>query len=213
MPSPIVNATLQAALLSSISNILAQIIDAYKGNRPFAFNIVEFLRFVVLTFITAPPNYHWQGFLERTFPAYAPSGGKPQYHELADRDVEAVAESKTSVDDGSYVYAASEDKDHKPKLNWKNTMTKWFIDCITMGAIMNTVAFLVLMGIMKGQSSAQIGNNIRSETIPIIVAGYKVWPFASIINFTLIPVERRIVFLSAIGLCWGVYMSLVAARV
>lgn len=41
-------------------------------------------------------------------------------------------------------------------------MTKWFIDCITMGAIMNTVAFLVLMGIMKGQSGAQIGNNIRT---------------------------------------------------
>ncbi|KAK8159863.1 hypothetical protein IWX90DRAFT_489277 [Phyllosticta citrichinensis] len=211
MPSPIVNATLQAALLSSVSNILAQIIDAYKGNRPFAFNIVEFLRFVVLTFITAPPNYHWQGFLERTFPAYAPSG-KASYKatELADRDVEA-GESKTSVDDAGYVYAA--DENDKPKLNWKNTMTKWFIDCITMGAIMNTVAFLVLMGIMKGQSSAQIGNNIRSETVPIIVAGYKVWPFASIINFTLIPVERRIVFLSAIGLCWGVYMSLVAARV
>ncbi|KAK7539813.1 uncharacterized protein J3D65DRAFT_645203 [Phyllosticta citribraziliensis] len=211
MPSPIVNATLQAALLSSISNILAQIIDAYKGNRPFAFNIVEFLRFVVLTFITAPPNYHWQGFLERTFPAYAPSG-KASYKatELADRDVEA-GESKTSLDDGGYVYA--DDEKDKPKLNWKNTMTKWFIDCITMGAIMNTVAFLVLMGVMKGQSSAQIGNNIRSETIPIIVAGYKVWPFASIINFTLIPVERRIVFLSAIGLCWGIYMSLVAARV
>lgn len=211
MPSPIVNATLQAALMSSISNMLAQIIDAYKGNRPFSFNIVEFLRFVVLTFITAPPNYHWQAFLERTFPAYAPSG-RPSYKatELVDRDVEA-GDSKTSLDDGDYLYAADE-KD-KPKLNWKNTMTKWFIDCITVGAIINTVAFLVLMGIMKGQSSAQIGNNIRSETIPIIVAGYKVWPFASIINFTLIPVERRIVFLSAIGLCWGIYMSLVAARV
>ncbi|KAK8207510.1 hypothetical protein IWZ01DRAFT_484860 [Phyllosticta capitalensis] len=210
MPSPIVNATFQAAMLSSISNILAQIIDAYKGNRPFAFNIVEFLRFVVLTFITAPPNYHWQGFLERTFPAYAPSG-KNAYRatELADRDVEA-GEPKGSHDEGGYVYAEEKEK---PKLNWKNTMTKWFIDCITIGAIMNTVAFLVLMGIMKGQSGAQIGNNIRTETIPIIVAGYKVWPFASIINFTLIPVERRIVFLSAVGLCWGIYMSLVAARV
>ena len=52
----------------------------------------------------------------------------------------------------------------------------------------------------------------RQETIPIIVASYKIWPIASVINFSLIPVERRIVFLSAVGLCWGVYMSLVAVR-
>ena len=51
------------------------------------------------------------------------------------------------------------------------------------------------------------------ETVPVIVNGYKIWPIASIISFSFIPVERRIVFLSFIGLCWGVYMSLVAARV
>ena len=48
--------------------------------------------------------------------------------------------------------------------------------------------------------------------MPIIVAGYKMWPIASVVNFTLIPVERRIVFLSAVGWVWGVYLSLVAAR-
>jgi hypothetical protein len=51
------------------------------------------------------------------------------------------------------------------------------------------------------------------ETIPIIIAGYKIWPIASIISFSFIPVHRRIVFLSFIGLLWGIYMSLVAARV
>lgn len=42
---------------------------------------------------------------------------------------------------------------------------------------------------------------------------YKIWPVASIINFALVPVEKRIVFLSAVGLIWGVYLSVVAARV
>jgi len=50
------------------------------------------------------------------------------------------------------------------------------------------------------------------DTVPIIVAGYKIWPIASIISFSLVPVEKRIVFLSGVGLCWGIYMSLVAAR-
>lgn len=51
----------------------------------------------------------------------------------------------------------------------------------------------------------------KYETIPIIVDSYKIWPVASIINFSFIPVDRRIVFLSTIGVLWGVYMSLVAA--
>jgi hypothetical protein len=38
------------------------------------------------------------------------------------------------------------------------------------------------------------------------------WPIASIVSFTFIPVEKRIVFLSFIGMLWGIYMSLVAAR-
>ncbi|EKG15719.1 Mpv17/PMP22 [Macrophomina phaseolina MS6] len=205
MPSPMVNATLQAAALSSASNIIAQFLDAYRGGRPLAFNTLEFLRFVILTFITAPPNYLWQQLLERTFPAYPRSAALNHAHRSprvsSDGDLEKRGE------DG-LLY-----EEEKPKLDLKNTLTKWFVDCITMGAIMNTVAFLLLMGLMKGQSSAQIGQNIRTETIPIIVAGYKIWPIASIISFSFIPVEKRIVFLSAVGLCWGIYMSLVAARV
>jgi hypothetical protein len=88
---------------------------------------------------------------------------------------------------------------------------------------------LVIMGLLKGQGGSQIwsniktvsykvswmlwGSNISKETIPIIVAGYKIWPIASIISFSFIPVHRRIVFLSFIGLIWGIYMSLVASRV
>jgi len=50
----------------------------------------------------------------------------------------------------------------KPKLNWRNTMTKWFLDCISVGAFFNTIAFLGLMGIMKGQSGSQIGDILRN---------------------------------------------------
>lgn len=44
----------------------------------------------------------------------------------------------------------------------RNTLAKWFIDCITAGAIMNTIAFLVVMGILKGQSMAQMSSNIKT---------------------------------------------------
>ena len=190
-----VKATLAATALASASNILAQFLEAYRDKQPFALNLAGFLRFVLVAFITAPPNYQWQHLLERSFPAY----------ELRPPVPDAEKQEQMSERTGG--------PEQKPKLNLRNTMTKWFIDCITLGAIFNTVAFLVLMGILKRQPMGQIGHNIRTETIPIIVAGYKIWPFASIVSFSCVPVEKRIVFLSFVGLIWGIYMSLVWARI
>ncbi|KAI1088210.1 hypothetical protein F5B19DRAFT_472401 [Rostrohypoxylon terebratum] len=197
MPSPMMKATLAAAGLSSASNILAQFLEAYRDSKPFVFDLAKFLQFVTVTFITAPPNYMWQQLLERNFPAYER------------KEPVGDVEKQNARDDGE----VREDLEQKPKLNWRNTFTKWFIDCITLGAIMNTAAFFILMGILKRQPLSQIGYNVRTETIPVIVAGYKIWPFASIISFSCVPVERRIVFLNFVGLLWGIYMSLVASRV
>jgi hypothetical protein len=53
---------------------------------------------------------------------------------------------------------------------------------------------------------------LPQDLFPIIYASYKIWPLASVVNFTLIPVEKRIVFLSLVGLVWGIFLSLTAAR-
>jgi len=216
MPSPIVAATLQAATLSTVSNLCAQVIEARQEARPVALDIVQLLRFVTLTLITAPPNFHWQQFLERTFPAYPVDPAQQQRPK--DDDIEMKAGSGGGggglLDPAvSQQQPAVSPTGQKGRFSLRNTLTKWFVDCITAGAIFNTIAFLIIMGIMKGQGLDQISSNIRTETIPIIVAGYKIWPIASIISFSFIPVHRRIVFLSFIGLLWGIYMSLVASRV
>ncbi|KAI0018976.1 hypothetical protein F4780DRAFT_748648 [Xylariomycetidae sp. FL0641] len=203
MPSQMVKATLAAAALSSASNVLAQFLAAYRAGTPVAFDVAQFLRFVTLSFLTAPPNYLWQQVLERKFPAYERPAASPDGRDLEKQ----MAATDTTAPAG----AGAEEQ--PLKLNWKNTWSKWFIDCITLGAIFNTVAFFVLMGILKRQPLAQIAANVRSETVPVIVAGYKIWPFASIVSFSCVPVEKRIVFLSFIGLLWGIYMSLVASRV
>lgn len=44
-----------------------------------------------------------------------------------------------------------------------------------------------------------------------MINSWKVWPLVAIFNFILVPVERRIILNSVIGLFWGIYLSLVAA--
>ncbi|KAI1171175.1 hypothetical protein F4777DRAFT_566368 [Nemania sp. FL0916] len=199
MFSPMAKAVMAATALSSASNIIAQCLEAYRDQKPFIFDIVKFLQFVLVTFIDAPPNYKWQEFLENRFPGYDRSSEQPS----SLFDVE-----KQDQDDARQ----DENKNKKPSLNLRNTIAKTFIDC-TFGAVFNTVAFFILMGFFKQQPLHQIWYNIRHETIGVIVAGYKIWPLASLISFSCVPMERRIVFLNFVNLIWGIYMSLVAARV
>ena len=44
-----------------------------------------------------------------------------------------------------------------------------------------------------------------------MISGWKLWPLVSLINFTLIPVDRRVILGSVVGLFWGIYLSLYAA--
>ncbi|THW49028.1 hypothetical protein D6D22_01860 [Aureobasidium pullulans] len=204
MFSPIVSSTLQATAIAAASNVIAQLLEQRsKQQVPTTISAADFLRFVIFTLLTAPPNYLWQHALERVFPGRKLIDSTktilPRY-EIREHD-ELLGED-----------VLQQEEEFETKLDWKNTMIKWFVDCMTLGALLNTAAFLILMGIMKGRSPGEIGTALRTDTFPIIYASYKIWPLASVVNFALIPVEKRIVFLSAVGLVWGVFLSLTAAK-
>ncbi|KAH0292677.1 putative integral membrane protein, Mpv17/PMP22 family [Aureobasidium namibiae CBS 147.97] len=203
MSSPIAIATVQATIIAAISNVIAQVLELRSNEIPSSFSTPDFLRFVIFTLLTAPPNYLWQHALERLFPARKPSTpAKPTLPCYEDREHDGLIDNQGSQQEEELV----------TKLDWKNTVVKWLLDCMTLGALLNVTAFIILMSLMKGRSSSQIGNALRTDTFPIIYASYRIWPLASVVNFTLIPVERRIVFLSLVGLIWGIYLSLTAAK-
>ncbi|CCF43923.1 hypothetical protein CH063_13486, partial [Colletotrichum higginsianum] len=73
---PIVTATLQSAVLSGTSNLLAQALTAYQTDSQLVIDWVPVFQFVIYTIVSTPPNFMWQGFLEETFPAYLVSPTK-----------------------------------------------------------------------------------------------------------------------------------------
>ena len=85
------------------------------------------------------------------------------------------------LDDGD-----TEEEEVIKKRNWLNIARKWFTDCITLGALFNTTGFIVIMGILKGKSTAQIIFSLRTEMLGIIWDSYKVWPIANFISTTYI---------------------------
>jgi len=185
-----------------VSNIIAQKLKAYSDGLPFVFDQKLFVQFAVVSVVSTPVNYHWQAWLERTFPGWKM----------------AKQRQAATSDDAEKAIILKEDGEDKRAIeevrvrNWPNIFCKWFTDCITMGALLNTTMFLVLMGYMESKTWVQIGNNLKHDMWPIIWDSYKVWPIANFFSTTYCPVERRIVFLSFCGLIWNVYLTIAATK-
>ncbi|KZL83595.1 mpv17 pmp22 family protein [Colletotrichum incanum] len=225
---PIVTATLQSAVLSGTSNLLAQALTAYQTDGQLVIDWVPVFQFIIYTIISTPPNFMWQGFLEETFPAYHVSPTK-----------DAIA-SAAANDDKGLDREARENKLVEPKLNIRNTLIKLFLDQ-TVGAALNTLAFSMFMHSIQtamtrpehlaaahhsgsylfSRGAIDYGKVdwrtvVRSsqlEFVPIFLAGLKLWPMVSLVNFAFIKsIEGRNLVGALAGVAWGIYMSLVAAR-
>lgn len=45
------------------------------------------------------------------------------------------------------------------------------------------------------------------QLVPGLLANWKLWPAAQLVNFTLIPPEQRILFGNVVGICWTCIIS------
>ncbi|KAJ4298196.1 hypothetical protein N0V90_006095 [Kalmusia sp. IMI 367209] len=189
--------------IGCVSNVIAQRLKAYIEDAPFVFDYTLFFQLTAMGLITTPINYYWQKWLERMFPG----------EKLIKR---TRAASSDDAEKGVFIKDDGEDKraieEEVYVRDWANVLKKTFTDAITLGALLNTTMFLVLLGLMQGKTTAQIGDDIRTEELKIIWNSYKIWPLANLFSFAYVPVERRIVFLSFFGLLWSIYMTLVASR-
>lgn len=52
--------------------------------------------------------------------------------------------------------------------------------------------------------------NYPQDFWPILLAGLKMWPFVSILNFTVVPADNRLLVGNLFGVVWAVYLSLIA---
>jgi hypothetical protein len=215
MSAPIAAATLQAALLGAVANVLAQGIKAYRNDLPVEIDWIPVFQFTLFNMINTPPNVLWQEFLESTFPAYVP----------------APTSASSSTKKGSKKPAKQEEQ-----FSVRNTIIKFLIDQ-TLGAAYNTLAFcLFIRSINIAMHGAPRITNLNKaisywtspgtmklhrvdfkevldasldDFWPLVQAGWKLWPAVSLVNFSLIKtVQMRNLVGSLAGLAWGIYMSL-----
>jgi hypothetical protein len=160
---------------------------------PYTIAWTPVLQFIFFTALTCPPNFLWQQFLESVFPSKtqssAATNGEKEKSEGATR---AVVE---------------------PRLDIRATVLKFILDQ-TIGASLNTLAFILIMAGIKGESMEQATRMAQLEFWPLMVAGYRLWPVVSLLSYSVLSsVESRALLGSIAGLIWGIYLSLMAREI
>lgn len=192
---------------------------------PFTIDRNDFAVFVVFSLLSCPPNAIWQEWLEAQFPGYTEklttlekekaiddavigsssstsNNEKDMLHQRVDQ--KTISDASTPLNKNSKTVAPTQ-------LNLKNTAIKFALDQ-TVGATFNTVLFIAGVALLRGQTWDVIQAKVQDEFWPLIFASQKLWPAVSVISFTLIPVERRMLFGSVVGFFWGAYLSLISGE-
>ncbi|KAF5018914.1 hypothetical protein F66182_9093 [Fusarium sp. NRRL 66182] len=211
---PVITAIIQNAALGGIANVLAQLITAYRTGSQVTIDWVPVFQFLIFNIISTPPNFLWQDYLESAFPAHPPQPSNAK---------DPKNPNKT-----------------QPKLSVRNTAIKFILDQ-TIGATVNTLLFSTYVHALRSAIHpvpvitslpkainfwtspgtidlsrvdwATVWEAAKSDFTPLVLAGWKLWPAVSLVNFAAVKtVEGRNLVGALAGVVWGIYMSLVAAQ-
>ncbi|RAK84805.1 hypothetical protein BO79DRAFT_180474 [Aspergillus costaricaensis CBS 115574] len=236
MVSPLTTTFIQSTILNAIANILAQIIDHHrKSKSTFTPNLPALLQFITYGIIIVPPNFIWQRYLERRYPGFlfrgasTPSssstnnlspplrtstpngttkrGGGPGLGEIYISIPDPTSTVLLKEKKNPHNFLPSQQK--RSRGGWYNFLMKFLLDQ-TVGSVGNIVLFIVLINLLKGVGVGGVWGLVVEDFKPIMIARLKYRPIVSLLMYTVVPVDRRVVFGSACGVIWGVYLSLYA---
>ncbi|XP_027063543.1 protein SYM1 [Coffea arabica] len=93
-----------------------------------------------------------------------------------------------------------------PFNDWWVVPAKVVVDQTLWSAVWNSIYYVVL-GFLRSESSASIFDELKSTFWPMLTAGWKLWPFAHVITYGVIPVQQRLLWVDCMELIWVTILS------
>ncbi|KAL6955217.1 hypothetical protein U1Q18_046478, partial [Sarracenia purpurea var. burkii] len=90
--------------------------------------------------------------------------------------------------------------------DWWVVPAKVAFDQTAWSAVWNSIYFVVL-GFLRLESPANIFNELKATFWPLLTAGWKLWPFAHLITYGVVPVEQRLLWVDCVELIWVTILS------
>ncbi|MCL7032803.1 hypothetical protein MKW94_004746 [Papaver nudicaule] len=93
-----------------------------------------------------------------------------------------------------------------PFQDWWVVPAKVVFDQTVWSAIWNSIYFTVL-GLLRFESPAAIIGELSATFWPMLTAGWKLWPFAHLITYGVVPLEQRLLWVDCVELVWVTILS------
>ncbi|XP_068668994.1 uncharacterized protein [Aristolochia californica] len=93
-----------------------------------------------------------------------------------------------------------------PFQDWWVVPAKVIFDQTAWAAVWNSIYF-VLLGFLRLESPVNIYNELKATFWPMLTAGWKLWPFAHLVTYGVIPVEQRLLWVDCVELVWVTILS------
>ncbi|XP_010479814.1 PREDICTED: uncharacterized protein LOC104758621 [Camelina sativa] len=93
-----------------------------------------------------------------------------------------------------------------PFQDWWVVPVKVVYDQTVWSAIWNSIYFTVL-GFLRFESPLSIFKELKATFFPMLTAGWKLWPFAHLITYGVVPVEQRLLWVDCVELIWVTILS------
>ncbi|PIA29526.1 hypothetical protein AQUCO_05900036v1 [Aquilegia coerulea] len=93
-----------------------------------------------------------------------------------------------------------------PFQDWWVVPVKVVFDQTAWAALWNSIYYVVL-GLLRFESPASIFTELKATFIPMLTAGWKLWPFAHLITYGVVPVEQRLLWVDCVELIWVTILS------
>lgn len=93
---------------------------------------------------------------------------------------------------------------------WWSFIPKVVVDQALWGPFWNN-CYILLLGLMSAKSLPKVFQEMKDTTIPLVVAGLKLWPLAHCVTYGLIPVENRLLWVDLVEIIWVTILATTAA--
>lgn len=202
---PYLSTAIRALFLKAAANVTAQLVGRWHAHDPVPQPIdrQRILEFAIYGFFQAQLGYFWHILLERLFPSrrtVVPPAALPK--EKGDDD----EESRLSTE-GTSVNFLEILKSSRQGVHWWNIAAKLLLDqTIAMFCFLSI--FLAWTNFFRVQHVSEIPAIWRAKIPTLIFASWTLWPPVMLLNFVLVPVEKRQLVSVCVGFCWNIILSL-----
>lgn len=94
---------------------------------------------------------------------------------------------------------------------WTTTIAKVAFDQTAWSLFWNST-YYALLGAMKLESPASIVRTVRDTWWPCLSAGWKLWPAAHLLTYSVIPQEHRLLWVDTVEIVWVTLLSYMASK-